>query len=91
MIKGSGMDKRQNNNPDNLFKDRQTPSGKPERYSKDSLTKDLIGKSLVISILGGRNESGILRECGMYDILIEMPNKRNLIILKSAILTVSVM
>jgi hypothetical protein len=55
------------------------------------LTKDLIGKSVVISILGGRNESGILKECGMYDILIEMSNKRTLIILKSAILTVAVM
>lgn len=91
MIKGSGMDKRQNNNSNNLFKEYQTPSGKPERYSKDSLTKDLIGKSVIISLIGGRIESGILKECGMYDILIEMTNKRTLIILKSAILTMAVM
>ncbi len=90
MIKGG--DKRiQDNNPSGVFKDKQIPSGKPLRYSKDSLTKDLIGKSVVISILGGKNEAGILKECGMYDILLEMSNKRTLIILKSAILTVAVM
>jgi hypothetical protein len=91
MNKEYGMDKTLNNNSTQVFKDKETPSGKPLRYSHDSLTKDLIGKSVVISILGGRNESGILKECGMYDILLEMSNKRTLIILKSAILTVVVM
>lgn len=90
MIKGG--DKRMlNNNSTQVFKDRQTPSGKPERYSHDSLTKEIIGKSVTISLIGGRIESGILKECGMYDILLEMTNKRTLIILKSAILTVAVM
>lgn len=88
MIKGDMRDKSQNNNKDGVFNNAH--SGKPLRYTHDSLTKDLIGKSVTISLIGGRIEAGILREVGMYDLCLEMSNKRNLIILKSAILTVTV-
>ena len=60
MIKGDMRDKSQNNNKDGVFNNAH--SGKPLRYTHDSLTKDLIGKSVTISLIGGRIEAGILKD-----------------------------
>lgn len=62
---------------------------KPERYSRDSFVKELIGKTAKISLLNGKEISGRLLELGMYDILMQTSQAR-LIVMKSAIMTIEV-
>ena len=50
-----------------------------------------IGKSLTITLVNGRTESGVLKSMGAYMISIDLPNKKELIINKGAIITVTVM
>lgn len=63
---------------------------KPQRYSKDSFTKELIGKVVKISLVNGSTLQGRLIELGMYDIKVQTATNQ-LIILKSGILTVEVL
>jgi len=87
------------------IKDSGTPEKKPMRYSQDSFTRELIGKILNIELVNGKILQGKLLDLGMFDILIELKSEetvnisgkpmirdvvKNLIILKSAILTVEV-
>jgi sRNA-binding regulator protein Hfq len=69
---------------------------KPKRYETgqetiDNFGKQQIGKSVIITMRNGRSESGILRGYGQYDIALELPTKRILIVMKHAIDTVSVL
>lgn len=63
---------------------------KLERYTRDSFTKELIGNPIKIGLSNGKEISGRLIELGMFDIKVQTPNGR-LIVLKSGILTVEVM
>ncbi len=62
------------------------------RYSVlDCFSQRDIGRAVTISLVNGRIESGILREVGMFDIKLELPTRKDLIVFKHGILTVSVM
>ncbi len=63
----------------------------PRNYTNpEPLNTSLIGKSLTISMVNNRTESGFLRSLGQYTLEIEQPNRKRLIISKSAIITVVV-
>ena len=75
------------NNQNQAFKGSEK---KPQRYSKDSFTKELIDKVVKITLTNGSVVQGRLLELGMYDIKLQT-SQNQLIVLKSAILTVEVM
>lgn len=77
----------QNNNRNLTFKGSEK---KPQRYTKDSFTKELIGKVVKISLINGSTLQGRLIELGMYDIRVQT-SQSQLIVMKSAILTVEVL
>ena len=77
----------QNNNRNQAFKSSEK---KPQRYTKDSFTKELIGKVVKISLVNGSTLQGRLIELGMYDIRVQT-SQSQLIVMKSAILTVEVL
>ena len=75
------------------------------RYTNDTLKKDLIGKTVEILLVNSTILKGKLLQVGMYDILIEITRNKELtiqntkiykpvisqiIVLKSAIITVEV-
>lgn len=66
-----------------------TEPNKPLKYSKDSLTQALIGKSAKIQLVNTQMVEGILLDIGMYDIRI-LTKEATLILMKSGILTVQV-
>jgi len=83
----------------------KTSEKKPLRYSQDSFVRELRGKTLTIELVNGKILRGKLLELGMFDVMIELKSVenfivsgqtltkdvvKNLIILKSAILTVEV-
>jgi sRNA-binding regulator protein Hfq len=74
------------NNRENVFK----VSGKAQRYSKDSFTKELIGKVVKLTLTNGSTLQGRLIELGMYDIRVQT-SQSQLIVMKSSILTVEVL
>ena len=74
------------NDRENVFKG----SGKSQRYSKDSFTKELIGKVVKLTLTNGSVVQGRLLELGMYDVKVQTSTNQ-LIILKSSILTVEVL
>ena len=57
----------------------------------DNFGRTQIGKSVTITMRGGRIESGTLRGYGQYDIALELPNRKVLIVMKHAIDTVVVL
>lgn len=57
----------------------------------EPLNTSHTGKSVTITMIGGRTESGKLRKVGQFWIELEMSNKRPLIINKGSILTVSIL
>ncbi len=57
----------------------------------DPLNCSLEGRIVTISLLNGRIESGKVKVMGQYSMLLELPNKKSLIINKSAVLLVSVL
>ena len=63
---------------------------KPQRYTKDSFTKELINKVVKITLTNGSVVQGRLIELGMYDVKVQTATNQ-LIILKSGILTVEVL
>ncbi len=75
------------NDRENVFKGSEE---KPQRYTKDSFTKELIGKVVKISLVNGSTLQGRLIELGMYDIKVQT-SQNQLIVMKSGILTVEVM
>ena len=76
----------QYNNRNQTFKGSEK---KPQRYTKDSFVRDLIGKVIKISLINGSTLQGRLIELGMYDIRVQT-SQSQLIVMKSAILTVEV-
>ncbi len=74
---------------------RQPRPERPKRYDTgletiDNFGKQHVGKSIVVVLRSGRTESGILKGFGMYDIALELTNKRIIIVMKHAIDTVSI-
>ena len=64
----------------------------PRNYrNPDPMNCSLEDKVLTISLVNGRIESGKLKVAGQYFLELEGSNGKNLIIAKSAIVTVSVM
>jgi sRNA-binding regulator protein Hfq len=64
----------------------------PRNYSNpDPLNCGLEGKSLTVTLVNGRIESGKLTKAGQYFIEMVGSNGRSIIIAKSAIITVSVL
>ncbi len=77
----------QDNNRIQTFKGSEK---KPQRYTRDSFTKELIGKVVKITLTNGSVVQGRLLELGMYDIKLQT-SQNQLIVMKSAILTVEVL
>ena len=75
------------NNQNQAFKGSEK---KPQRYSKDSFTKELIDKVVKITLTNGSVVQGRLLELGMYDIKLQT-SQNQLIVMKSSILTVEVL
>jgi hypothetical protein len=50
---------------------------KPLRYSKDSFTKELVGKRIRIKTTTNEIFEGSLREIGMFDCLVEVKTTEN--------------
>ena len=78
-----------NNNQGRVFNNSDAREKKPERYSKDSFVRELIGKVVKIRLVNGSELQGRLLEIGMYDILMQTSQAR-LIVMKSAIMTIEV-
>lgn len=76
-------------------------NGRKESQKKDNIIKNYsnpeplnishIGRPIVVTMINGRTESGKLVSLGQYMLSLELPNKRTLLIYKSAIITISVM
>jgi sRNA-binding regulator protein Hfq len=63
----------------------------PRNYNNpEPLNVSLLGKSVTISLINNRVESGILRALGQYTLSIGIQGNRTLIVNKSAIITVVV-
>ena len=77
----------QDNNRNQTFKGSEK---KPQRYTKDSFTRELIGKVVKLTLTNGSTLQGRLIELGMYDIKLQT-SQNQLIVMKSAILTVEVL
>jgi hypothetical protein len=70
----------------------ESKSGEPRNYSNpDPMNCGLEGKSLAVTLINGRIETGTLRKAGQYFIEMAGANGRPIIIAKSAIVTVSVL
>jgi len=64
----------------------------PRNYTNpDPMNCGLVGKSLTVTLVNGRIESGKLTKAGQYFLEMTMTNGRPIIIAKSAIITVSVL
>ena len=64
----------------------------PRNYSNpEPLNTSHIGKNIVITMVNGRSESGRLLSLGAYMLSIELPTKKELIVNKGAIVTVSIL
>jgi sRNA-binding regulator protein Hfq len=62
------------------------------RYSVlDCFSKKDVGKSVTMTLINGRVESGILKDIGMFDIKLELSNKKELILFKHALVSVSIL
>jgi len=70
----------------------ESKSCEPRNYSNpDPMNCGLEGKSLTVTLVNGRIESGKLTKAGQYFIEMVGANGRPVIIAKSAIITVSVL
>ena len=79
-------------NRDSQKKPVSTEDSTPRNYrNPDPLNCGLEGKSVVIVLLTGRTESGILKAMGQYSMSLELPTKKLLVVSKSAIVSVSVL
>ena len=79
-------------NKDNGRKESQKKDNIIKNYSNpEPLNTSHVGRPIVVTMIGGRTESGKLVSLGQYMIALELPNKRTLLIYKSGILTVTVM
>ena len=64
----------------------------PRNYGNpEPLNTSHVGKSVTITLVNGRTESGKLKALGAYMLSIEGSNGKELIVNKGAIITVSVM
>jgi hypothetical protein len=64
----------------------------PRNYGNpEPLNLSHIGKSVTITLVNGRIESGKLKALGAYMLSLEGPNGKELIINKGSVVTISVM
>ena len=68
----------QNNNRSKV--DNNSGKQKIQRYSQDSFTKELIGKKIKLTLHNGSYAEGILRQLGMFDILVEVKATQNIVV-----------
>jgi len=57
----------------------------------DPLNCSIEGKSVTVTLINGRIESGIIKVMGQFSLSLEMSNHKILIVNKSAIISVSVL
>lgn len=57
----------------------------------DNFGRQQIGRSVTVTLRGGRIESGVLKGYGQYDIALELSNRKILFVMKHAIDTVVVL
>ena len=74
----------------NERKDSQKDNVTRNYSNPEPLNTSHIGKSVTVTLINGRIEAGVLKSLGAYMLSIVMPNGRELIIQKGAIITVSV-
>lgn len=81
------------NSKQTLGKENGSPNRRYETGSStiDNFGRQQIGRSVTVTLRGGRIESGILKGYGQYDIALELSNRRILFVMKHAIDTVVVM
>jgi hypothetical protein len=73
-------------------REKKTQEKGPRNFSNpEPLNTSHIGRPVVVSMIGGRTESGKLKALGAYMLSITMSNGRDLIINKGSIITVSVL
>ena len=65
----------QNNNKNKVVNN--SVAQKILRYSQDSFTKDLIGKKVKLVLDNSTTVEGILKQLGMFDILLEVKTVQN--------------
>jgi sRNA-binding regulator protein Hfq len=64
----------------------------PRNYANpEPLNVSHTGRSVAITMINGRTETGKLKQVGQYWLSIEMTNKHDLIINKGSIITVSIL
>ncbi len=89
-----GTEKREGYPQDRDSRREERPQRDPSqnRYSVlDCLSKKDVGKSVTMTLINGRTESGILKDIGMFDIKLELPNRKELILFKHALVSVSIL
>ena len=67
-----------NNNRNQV--DNNSGKQKTQRYSQDSFTKELIGKKIKFSLDNNTMAEGILKQVGMFDVLVEVKSTQNITI-----------
>jgi hypothetical protein len=72
-------------------KDKKGPEGTRNYSSPEPLNTSHIGKSVTVTMINNRVESGRLTALGAYMISMELSNKKELIINKGSIITVSIL
>lgn len=70
---------------------RKEPEGPMNYRNPEPLNTSHIGKSVTITLVNGRIESGKLKALGAYMLSIEFPGGKELIINKGSIVTVSIL
>ena len=68
----------QNNNRNQV--DKNSGQQKIQRYSQDSFTKELIGKRIKLTLHNGTYAEGILKQVGMFDVLVEVKATQNIVV-----------
>jgi hypothetical protein len=75
----------------NEIKKRDGIAGPRNHENVEPLNTSHIGRSLTVTLINGRIESGILRKLGAYMLEIETPQKRSFIVNKGSIMVVSLL
>lgn len=70
------------------------PEEKPEvkklRYDSDTMTREKDGKTIKLTFTNGTTMTGVLKNFGMYDLLLKIQDKE-IIVMKSQIMFVEVL
>ena len=79
-------------NRDNRREEQRKEDSEPRNYrNPDPLNCSIEGKSMTVTLVNGRTESGTCMHMGAYFMEIKLPNGHAMIIAKSALVTVSIL